>query len=93
MRVKKQGNFVSRGQSKTAKGKALWPLNDYLDYFLALQVGQVAQVDLLSVQHFMPQAASFLVSHLPQQAQPLMRVATPTTAAHRVRDLMSFIWI
>ncbi len=40
------------------------------DYFLALQVGQVAQVDLLSVQHFMPQdAAAFSDLHL-LQAQP-----------------------
>ena len=39
----------------------------------------------------MPQADAFLVSHLPQQAQPVMSVAAQMTAAHIVRCLMSFM--
>jgi len=60
-------------------------------YFLALQVGQVAQVVLPSSQHFIPQAASFLVSHLPQQAQPVIRVAMQASAAQRVRSFAIFM--
>jgi hypothetical protein len=60
------------------------------DYFLE-QVGQVAQVEPLSAQHFMPQAG--LAEHLDllQQAQPVARVAAHTRAAQRVRSFVGFI--
>lgn len=64
--------------SKTASPKA-GRGEKRADYFFALQVAQVAQVALASVQHFIPQPG-FSAEHLglPQQAQPVMR-----TAAHR----------
>jgi len=61
-------------------------------YFLAVQVGQVAQEVLLSVQHFMPQAAvavsaeqHFLV------AQPATRAAVQTIRARSLIDFMFFV--
>jgi len=81
-------------RKKPAKGKPLAGGRESRPgYFLALQVGQVEQVEWLSVQHFMPQDACFLASHLEQDAQPLKSDTTPTSAAHRARVLMSFIWI
>jgi len=80
-----------RGRKQNRPKADLWPgESDWDAYFLGLQVGQVAQVVLLSAQQAMPQAG-FLASHLPQQAQPLIRAAMPRTATHRVTDLMSFI--
>lgn len=58
-------------------------------YFLALQVGQVAQVALPSAQHFMPQAAvvvsgaqHFLV------AQPVTKAEAQTIKARSFNDFM-----
>lgn len=53
----------------------------------------MAQVLPESVQHFMPQAASCLALHLEHEAQPLKTTATPTSATHRARVLMCFIWV
>ena len=59
----------------------------WFDYFLALQVGQVAQVALPSVQHFIPQAdaASFLAQHL-----LLLQPATANSAEAHTMTVMSF---
>ena len=63
----------------------------WFDYFLALQVGQVAQVALPSVQHFIPQAdaASFLAQHL-WLAQPATRAEAQTI---RARSFSVFIYL
>ena len=89
-------NFVADGfwrsvRSKNGQRVDLWPCECRDDvYFLALQVGQVAQVDLLSVQHFMPQdAAAFSDLHL-LQAQPAHRADAQTS---RARSLMNFILV
>jgi len=56
-----------------------------------VHVAQVAQVVLPSSQHFMPQADFFSAEQLPQQAQPVMNVATHTSAAQRARSFAVFI--
>ena len=61
-------------------------------YFLAVQVGQVAQEALLSVQHFMPQAA--VVVSVEQHflvAQPATSAAVQTIRARSLIDFMFFI--
>ncbi len=62
-------------------------------YFLALQVGQVAQVVLPSSQHFMPQAdlVSVLGQHLLQDAQPVKARAVQARVAQRTRSFTVFI--
>jgi hypothetical protein len=73
---------------KTGQRSTFGRVKTIQDYFLE-QVGQVAQVAPLSVQHCMPQAAAFL--DLLQQAQPVTRVAAHTRAAQRVRSFVIFI--
>ena len=77
-------------RTKTARGKT-FGRGDELGaaYFLALQVGQVAQVALPSAQHFMPQAAvvvsgaqHFLV------AQPVTKAEAQTIKARSFNDFM-----
>ncbi|MEI2725545.1 MAG: hypothetical protein V9H26_19110 [Verrucomicrobiota bacterium] len=77
-------------KTKTARGKT-FGRGDELGaaYFLALQVGQVAQEALLSVQHFMPQAAvAFPVAQHFLEAQPATRAAAQMV---RARSLMVFM--
>ena len=61
-----------------------------VDYFFALQVGQVAQLALLSAQHFMPQEglAEHSVFFLQQVEQPVMMDAAQMSATNVTMDFM-----
>jgi hypothetical protein len=82
-----------RFQKKNGQRQSLWPGGDLgAAYFLAVQVGQVAQVALASVQHFMPQAAVAVpVAQHFLEAQPATRAAVQTIRARSLIDFMFFI--
>jgi len=83
--------FVSRQKTKRPKAEPLADDERFRDYFFGVHVAQVAHVVLPSSQHFMPQADFFSAEPLPQQAQPVMRVAAQTSAAQRARSFAVFI--
>jgi hypothetical protein len=63
------------------------------DYFLALQVGHVAQVAFASAQHFISQEAVFsgALQHLP--AQPQNRVRAPIKATQETIFFMALVLV
>ena len=89
LKVAGQGGDQCFQKQKRPKA-SLRPCDGLSDaYFLAVQVGQVAQVALLSVQHFMPQAAvAFLAVQHFLVAQPATKAEAQTI---RARSLMDFI--
>lgn len=80
---------MASSKSKTARPKS-GRGEKGADYFFALQVGQVAQVVLPSVQHFMPQEglAEHSVFFLQQVEQPLMIVTAQKSATNVAMSFM-----